>query len=1535
MNMHVPQCIQTAMELKYQTAVPNHFINPSTNTPIIKPSQDNLLGVFRITADDVRLTQIEAMHLLSGTESFKGILPEPAIKEGKFIRWTGKQIYSIILPPMSLTASAKSDKIAKVVIEDGIMKSGQIDKSVSGKIIQAIHSDFGPKETERYMNDLQMIISRYLIKTGFSVGPSDLVLHPDIRDKNRELIKKAINDENDLAKKIHLNIMEDITGNLSEAYEASVNKITSALDNEIKNYTMKTLDLNNRINTMVVSGAKGSDTNIKQMMCLLGQQTIDGSRVPIGFADRTLPHFPKYENGMESRGFVASNYREGLNPKEFFFHAMAGREGLIDTAVKTANSGYLQRKLVKAMEDLKTYYDYSVRDNNNEIIEFVYGSDGFDSSKIESQGTAFKLISQETLYKDYLFRESDDFSEYMLKKAIDSMRKKYPDWFKQLDKYNKAVQRCLDFVHVQMIKFVASIDDLALYHPVNLKKLISSASNAHQLGKTTAKSDLNPVEVFHTIEQLLDDCSIGGQRNHVFEILVYDTLSPKKVIRDYKMTRAALAHVCAHARLQFKRGRVQAGDMVGPVAAQSIGSQTTQMTLNSVDWDTDMLFMKDGMPFETPIGEYIDQLMDKYANLDAANPDPTTHRIKHIPENRTEYLEIPAEDGKIKVPSTDADGNVTWCDVTAVTRHLPVGDLVEILTESGRTVKATQQKSFLVWDEKLQKIVDKNGADLKVGDLVPVINKFPEPEAGDEITHLEMSNYLPKTEYLYGSDFHKCGEMYDADTRPKKHGFWAGNNGSTFTVPYSRLDPFLDAWKGKKMVHTKPEKGFVYPKKTLKSHCQIPERIPLDEEFGFIVGLYLAEGWCTDHFMGISNNDPVIRQKVYDWCEKYSVNTFTMTAKDKVVKKGTSEEYTLKGTTTDVKITGVLLPRLFSKWMGTGSHLKRVPPEAYVAPKAFVKGLLDGYISGDGCVCKDNGGVTASTVSKSLAYGISLLFARYGYFIRIKEHQPVKPEGCRIKTENCRLNYTLKLLKENSKKFAIDIGSTHPMKAERLQTITLKPVKNTNTGKKETYAKDSVLDTVKKIKRTPAIKGVVYDLTVLKTLNFNVFNGVGVADTFHLAGVGEKGKVTQGVPRLNEVLKVTKRPKNPSNVIYLTDADRFERERAERVKNSIEQTKIGEILKGDPTFYLEASNKLTGALDEDRDFMQFYEVFAELDGAVNEAVKNPWIIRLEFDRKEMIYRNVSMADVHQILKMMIQDATVMYSDDNAGKLVFRVRMPFDTRENVEDDYKLLRMKVNDIKNIIIKGVDDIEAVYMSAPKKDCILKGKGCKGFSKAGEHYEVREEFSLTTDGANMFDLLMRDDVDSSRSYSIDPNEMNSIFGIEAGKFIVEQQFRDILTSSGATTSSRHIGLLVNKMAHSGEFMSVDRHGINREDIGPLAKCSFEKTPDLLREAALFGEVDKLKGVSANIMVGQIPECGTGSIKLYLDEDMLVDELKKKGFNPDTADQKVDTIDTAAVFREFQQKICVSEDDQIRMNIQGVDRDTLSLSHIPEVTVD
>lgn len=1516
--MHVPQSIQTAMELKYLAAIPHHMISPSTNSPIIKPSQDNLLGLFKITGDGVVFTQIEATHLLSGAEAFNGVLPEPAIREGKYIRWTGKQIYSVILPPISLSADPKSDKVKKVIIEYGILKQGQVDKSVSGKIVHAIHSDYGSKQVERYMNDLQIIISRYLIKSGFSVGVSDLVVHPDIVNKNREAIKKAVTDEIELAKRVHLNILDDVAGNLSEVYEGKVTTIGNILDKQVIANTVNTLDYNsNRILFMVTSGAKGSDTNIKQMMCCLGQQNIDGGRVPIGFTDRTLPHYPKYENGMESRGFIAHNFFEGLNPMEFYFHAMSGREGLIDTAVKTASSGYLQRRLVKTMEDLKTYHDYTIRDNSNEIIEFIYGNDGFDSVKIETQSTNFKLIKEEKLIKDYLFMEDEAFEDYMLAKSVTKMRES-PNWFKKLESYNKGVQRCIDMIHVQMVKLLTSIDDLSLYYPVNMKKLVAKTIDVYSLDKITTKSELMPTEIIDALEQLIDDCRVNGLRNHVLEILVYDFMSPKKLIRDLHITRIAFEFMLAQVRLGFRKGRVEAGEMVGPLAAQSIGERSTQLTLNSVDWETDMLLAENGHPFEIKMGKFIDDLMDKYKD---------SGKIQHIPENRTEYLEL---ETPISVPSVDDYGNMSWCQVTAVTRHLPVGDLVKITTESGREVSATQQKSFLVWSDTEGKLVDANGADLKVGDLVPVTCQFPEPEPGQEITHLDFAKYLPKSEYLYGSDFHMAGELHDADTRTRKIGFWDMHQGKTFTIPYSRLDAFIDAWHGKKMTKTVIEKGYIYPKLTHKSHSKIPERIPLDTEFGFIVGLYLAEGWATDTFWGISNNEECIRQRVIDWCEKQSLAYTIKKTTDGTFKKGTPEEYTLKGTSTDVIIHGVFWPRFLKQWIGTGSAHKRVPAEAYVAPKAFVKGLLDGYITGDGCV-QLKGHITATSVSKDLIIGISNLLTRFNIFGKLATRAVTKPEGCRIKTENCLPTHELYIGRAMSKRFATEIGSSHPKKHDRLTNITLN-INNINAAGKYRVEKDIVLDKIIDIKFHKATRDTVYDLTVPKTLNFAIGNGLSEKDTFHQAGVGGAGKVTQGVPRLNEMLKVTKNPKQPSNIIYMNDTDRFDRERSERVKNSIEQTKIGQILKSDPAFYLEPTNKLDNVMEEDRAFMKFYEVFAELNPAFKEIPKNPWVIRLEFDRKEMVMRNVSMDDVHKILKDMYPESSLMYSDDNAGKLVFRLRMPFETRENVEDDFKYLKNKVAEIKKIIIKGVDNIEQVYLSEPSKDCILKGKECKGFSKVGEVYEVKEEYSMSTDGANLFDLLCRDDVDATRTYSIDPNEMNAIFGIEAAKLIVEQQFRQIMTGSSAMTSPRHVSLLVDKMTHSGEFMSVDRHGISKEDIGPLAKCSFEKTPDELREAAIFGEIDRLKGVSANIMVGQIPECGTGTIKIFLDEEMLQEELAKRGNITTELQTELSEKD---IFAEFQQKMCINEDDQLKINLKTIHTDGLSLSQIPDVLVD
>jgi len=138
----------------------------------------------------------------------------------------------------------------------------------------------------------------------------------------------------------------------------------------------ESLDPNNRFVIMVNAGSKGSDFNITQMIAILGQQNVDGKRVPYGFENRTLPHFSKFDDSPKARGFVESSFISGLTPDELFFHAMAGRMGLIDTAVKTSQTGYIQRRLIKGLEDLKVEYDMTVRNNKRRIVQFSYGEDG-------------------------------------------------------------------------------------------------------------------------------------------------------------------------------------------------------------------------------------------------------------------------------------------------------------------------------------------------------------------------------------------------------------------------------------------------------------------------------------------------------------------------------------------------------------------------------------------------------------------------------------------------------------------------------------------------------------------------------------------------------------------------------------------------------------------------------------------------------------------------------------------------------------------------------------------------------------------------------------------------------------------------------------------------------------------------------------------------------------------------------------------------------------------------------------------------------
>jgi len=585
--------------------------------------------------------------------------------------------------------------------------------------------------------------------------------------------------------------------------------------------------------------------------------------------------------------------------------------------------------------------------------------------------------------------------------------------------------------------------------------------------------------------ELARQCTVDWIISEIKKIQLSPPLIPKLL---YKIIQA------------HYKSLITPGTPIAIGAGHAVGATTTQMTLNSVaPWEKLLIQRRNGVGMIVEIGKWIDLLLKQV--------DP--NKIMHIPENRTEYYEL---EEPVKIVTTDNDGNVTWEDVTAVTRHLPVGDLVSIKTKSGRTVTATQQKSFLVWDKEKKKLIDTNGSDLKVGDFLPIANQIPEPDFVYQ--ELDIKEYLDPKEWVFMSEMEKLNQTY-LDYRPlTKQGFWVPED-RLDKVPYSRGDSFQRGYRELKKLGA--ETNYIYPKSWGGSgNTRNPEKIVLDRKFGVIVGLYLAEGWATDTFVGISNNAPEIRQLVYDWCDSVGVTYHLVT-------KTRGDDELHNGTSNDVKIHSVLYARLFKAWTDTGSAYKTMPDEILFGNRDFIIGVLDGYFAGDGCVNKDDGSLTISSVSEALIDGFLFLTSRLGMFGRKSSYQAVKNNKGSLKI---RRTYCFSLRNFNADLWYKLIGSCHDEKQEKMKAIYLRLAR---WGQGYIKHKNIMLDPIISVEHVSDVK-YVYDLTVPKTLNFALYNGLLERDTFHSSGSAVSASFS--IDALRDIIYARKVPKNEGCTIY-------------------------------------------------------------------------------------------------------------------------------------------------------------------------------------------------------------------------------------------------------------------------------------------------------------------------------------------------------------------------------------------------------------------
>jgi len=410
MNLHVPQSLEAQAEAKMLMAVQDHILSPRFGGPIIGGIHDHISGLYLLTRGEKLFNKAEVMEIVRPLEVTK--LPDPKY-DG---RWSGKQIFSMILPNITIEFKAEicqncevckgveCENDAYVYIKDGVLVTGTIDENAVGAfkgiIIDEIIRKFGSEEAKRFIDNMTKLAIRAIMYTGFTVGIDDIDIPDEARKQIEQVIKEAEERVWKLIDAYNQGNLEPMPGrSTEETLEMKIMQELGRARDMAGKIAGKYLGMENAAVIMAVSGARGSMLNLTQMVACIGQQSVRGERIRRGYTytDRTLPHFKPGDLGPEARGFIRSSYKEGLNPIEFFFHAVGGREGLVDTAVRTSQSGYLQRRLINALQDLKVDYDGMVKEQTSGLlIQFRYGQDGIDPMKsFRGKGVDVKRIIKE------------------------------------------------------------------------------------------------------------------------------------------------------------------------------------------------------------------------------------------------------------------------------------------------------------------------------------------------------------------------------------------------------------------------------------------------------------------------------------------------------------------------------------------------------------------------------------------------------------------------------------------------------------------------------------------------------------------------------------------------------------------------------------------------------------------------------------------------------------------------------------------------------------------------------------------------------------------------------------------------------------------------------------------------------------------------------------------------------------------------------------------------------------------------------------
>ena len=1460
MNMHMPQNVIAETELRHLAAIPYQIISPAGNSPIIGIYQDSMLGSYRFTRSKLDFTPREAMNLLM---MYPNVDVDAIRKSGDKV--TNFDILSQIMPPVSMTYTtdafgdtedyATSNHVLE--IRSGKYVRGQMDKSVLGKstkgIIHRAFNDFGNRASSDFIDNLQNIITEYMKTSSFSVGISDLIADANTNAQIVQVINKQKSEVHTLIDKLHMGIFENNTSASNQAeFEKRVNNILNDAMNETGKISRKSLSKENRFNIIVNSGSKGSLLNISQMISCLGQQNVDGKRIPYGFDSRTLPHYSKFDDSPNARGFVENSYISGLSAPELFFHAMGGRIGLIDTAVKSVT---WETPIVVIVADKPIY---------TEIGKWIDGQ--LDSEEIKPNVLHFDERNMELLN----LTNGDVFIPTTCENGLVT-------W--------EEVTAITRHDPGEILYEIKSLGGRSVIVTESKSLLIWDDAKNGFFEKPTPEikvGDCVPVTAsLCEPPVVLDYVNLSDYLPKTQYLYGTDFLTASRMMRESMESRKKIPAGWweEHNGKEFQLPYTKKSSLQRTVSNSNIESireggvypyhakrtdsfVSDKFELNEENGIFIGLFLADGNVHgehvhitknNKNIQDFVKQWYDKksiqhtmrekvnhsggVSTTIVANSAVLATFINRFVGRGSAHKHIPTE---------------AYISNKAFVRGLLNGYFSGDGTVSKNSIEACSASSRLI--DGINMLCSRIGVFGKVFKTQLKRNNFG--------TKNILPSYRLSIRAQWGKVFSENIELIEPNKQAKLAMIQWRNYHSNFKTHNNVvLDPIVEI-------------NLV----SVEKHPKVYDlTIPTTLNFGLANGLQVRDTSQTGYIqrrlikgledlkveydMTVRNSKGKIIQFAYGddgfdttRVENQVIPLVGMSVEDIYMR------YDMPGVS---DTTPGMLSGLYTK--GTITRLKKQTKEASEMSKKYIDMMIE---SRDVIVeslfkNRDDNGVRIPVAFQSIIQNtqgnmglgansvvdITPLEAYRlleEYYARIEKIFYVPP------TEMFRIMFFYYL----SPRDLLMVKRFH----QKALVVLLETI---------------VLKYKQAIVHPGEMVGVIAGQSIGEPTTQLTLN------TFHLAGVASKSNVTRGVPRIEEILRLTKNPKNPSLTVFLKTADESNQERANTLSTMMEHTRLSDVVSSveicfdpiDTSSHIPADRLLLAQFNEFEKLVE--ECNDNLPILMGKPIqKSKWVIRMELDPEVLLDKNITMDDVHFAIKHSVfgDDIGCVYSDFNSDKLVFRIRMNstvfakgkkrgvVESLDQSDEIYLLRNFQENMLNNIVLRGINGITNV-LARKVQNMVVKTDG---------KYVRKDTWVLDTTGTNLLDALGLDYIDNRRTYSNDIKEVFDVLGIEAARQVIHNELVEVMEYSGVYINYHHTSILCDRMTSNRNMVSIFRTGIIEDNIGPIAKATFEVHTEVLLDAARHADFDHMRGVSANVMCGQNGYYGTNAFQLVLDMKQL-----------------------------------------------------------------